>query len=380
MVLGGVETELITVLKRFDKSKYDITLLLLYEQDNEILKRIPEGIKIVNLDISKQYYCSGLSTLVKERIKRGEIIPAIKLCFKRMFGISPTGANVDIDTIPSIEEEYDYAVCYHMHSPVMLRYVADKVKAKRKIIWIHNEFNRARYKIEKYDKWLFKYYRVVAVSKQLRDEFVSKLPSLEEYVTVAHNIVDEQLIFEKSKDLSHLDTRFKNNTSFKLLTIGRFVEQKGYDIAVETARILRDKGLDFTWYIIGYGVEEDNIRMLVNRYSLEDKFIILGKKDNPYPYTLLCDLYVQTSRHEGFSITLTEALVLGKTIVCTRFAGSEQIQTSDDGTVVNTFEPVDIANEIERYILAPELLKKSVENGVNSQNGWNKIEALFTEE
>ena len=59
MVCGGVEKELITILKRFDRSIYNLSLLLLYEQDIEMKKLIPEDVKIVNLNIDKQYYCEG---------------------------------------------------------------------------------------------------------------------------------------------------------------------------------------------------------------------------------------------------------------------------------------------------------------------------------
>ena len=380
MVLGGVETELITILSRFDKTEYDITLLLLYEQDKSVIEKIPEGVKVVNLGINRRYYCSGLSGLVWERLRRFELGSALGLCAKKIFSSSPTGANVNIDKIPTLEGEWDVAVCYHIHSPIMMRYVADKVKAKRKIGWVHNDFSTTHYDIAKYESWLNKYDAFAAVSERLCKELIERCPSLRDKAEVVHNIVDERLILERSKKTEELDERFAGGEGVKLLTVGRFVEQKGFDIAVEAAKILKERELNFTWYIIGYGAEEENIRALVEKYNLGDRFIILGRRDNPYIYMAGCDLYVQPSRHEGYPITLCEALALDKTVLCTDFAGArELIESEDDGVVVGSFEPSDIAEEIEKYILSPERLKRGAPDGEGrrSQADWERIKALF---
>lgn len=381
MVLGGVETELITVLKQFDKSKYDITLLLLYEQDNEILKRIPEGVKLVNLSIDKRYYCSGFSDLLKTRIKRGELFSATCLAARRL--ISPTGANVNIGKIPIIEDEFDYAVCYHMHSPIMLRYVADKVKAKRKIAWIHNDFATTGYKINKYQKWLLRYDRIAAVSIRLLEEFAQCCPHLAERAMVVNNIVDEESILLKSNDKEELDIAYAEQKKARLLTVGRFVEQKGFDIAIKTAKILRDRGLDFVWYVIGYGNEEQSMRDLIQEYNLSDNFVILGRKNNPYVYMAECDLYVQPSRHEGYPITMCEAIVLKKPIISTDFAGArELVHNGINGFVTDGFTPESVAAVIEKLFTDNELFERVTNGALNAQTGadWERIESLFTEE
>ena len=64
---------------------------------------------------------------------------------------------------------------------------------------------------------------------------------------------------------------------------------------------------------------EEELKELIAQNNLEDSFILLGKKTNPYPYMKACDLYVQPSRYEGKAVTVTEAKILGKPILITNY-------------------------------------------------------------
>ena len=94
-------------------------------------------------------------------------------------------------------------------------------------------------------------------------------------------------------------------------------------------------GLDVKWYLIGYGGDEPLIRKKIAEAGMEDCVIILGKKDNPYPYMLACNLYVQPSRYEGKAVTVREAQLLGKPVVITNYATSgSQLEGGVDGVIV----------------------------------------------
>ena len=89
------------------------------------------------------------------------------------------------------------------------------------------------------------------------------------------------------------------------------------------------------WYLIGYGGDEPLIRQRIAEEGMEGKVIILGKKENPYPYIKACDIYVQPSRYEGNSVTVREAQVLGKPVVVTNYpTAASQIQDGIDGIIV----------------------------------------------
>ena len=94
-------------------------------------------------------------------------------------------------------------------------------------------------------------------------------------------------------------------------------------------------GCNVKWYLIGYGGDEALIRQRIQDAGMEERVIILGKKENPYPYIKACDLYVQPSRYEGKSVTVREAQILNKPVVITSYATSaSQLEDGVDGVIV----------------------------------------------
>ena len=122
----------------------------------------------------------------------------------------------------------------------------------------------------------------------------------------------------------------------RILTVGRLANQKGYDIALEACKILKEKGIHFRWYSLGIGPLKDEIEKYIANNRLEDYFKLLGVKSNPYPYIRNCDIYVQTSKFEGFGLAIAEARMLNKPVVTTRFdAVYNQMIDRKNGLVVN---------------------------------------------
>lgn len=266
MVIGGVEKELITILRKFDKSKYDITLLLFYISDESIIKEIPKEVRISVLNIERAYYFGGINQIVASRFAKGRIIEGITLAGKTLLNGGASSAFINISKLPAPSEVYDVAVCYHMHSGLCLRYVAELIKANKKICWIHNDFSTTGYKIKNYVLDLKNYALFVSVSERLREEFISIVPEFRDNAITLHNIVDEEEILKKATE--DTDEDFKNDTRIKIVTVGRYVEQKGYDLAISACRQLLDQEYDVAWYAIGYGAEEEKMRQQVLKLGL----------------------------------------------------------------------------------------------------------------
>ena len=105
-------------------------------------------------------------------------------------------------------------------------------------------------------------------------------------------------------------------------------------MAVEAACFLKKKGLAFKWYFIGEGSERKNIEKMISSYRLQNDVILLGLQTNPYPYMAQADVYVQTSRHEGFGMTIAEAKILGLPIVSTNFFIPNRLDTHYEGAKI----------------------------------------------
>lgn len=347
MVLGGVEKELITILRKLEPLNVDITLLLLYVQDKSIISRIPAYVKVVNLNIDKEYYCVDTISLAKKRLIRGYFFEGFSLLIKKALNIGQTGANLNINDIYELDDCFDTAICYHMHSPLMLKYVAEKVKANRKIAWMHNDFSTTGYNVGTLRHLLYKYDYFVGVCKKLSDEFINICPELSNKVVTIYNIIDENEVKLLANMPFDKDEYSNFDDKIVLLTVGRIEEQKGYDIAVRTALLLKNAGLEFVWLFIGYGKKEEEIRAMISMFGLEGCVKLLGKKENPYQYMNLCNVYVQPSRHEGFGLTISEAKVLEKPIICTNFIGAdEQIVNGVNGIIVPVNDEHKIAESI----------------------------------
>ena len=99
-----------------------------------------------------------------------------------------------------------------------------------------------------------------------------------------------------------------------------------------------------------------------------DNVIILGKKENPYPYIKACDIYIQPSRYEGKAVTVREAQMLNKPVIITNFlTAKSQLEDGFDGIIV----PMDnekCAEGIISLIKNERLRDELIENTTNIQS------------
>ena len=147
------------------------------------------------------------------------------------------------------------------------------------------------------------------------------------------NLTSSNLIEKMSEEYEV--TEFDKN-KFNILSIGRLTKQKGYDIAIDALRILKEECSDVHWWIIGAGELEDQLKKQVKDNELEKYITFLGLKANPYPYIKNCDLLVQSSRWEGKSVVLDEAKILATPILATNYSTiKDQLTDKMEGLIVD---------------------------------------------
>lgn len=157
--------------------------------------------------------------------------------------------------------------------------------------------------------------------------------------------------------------------NFKVLSVGRLSKQKGFDLAIEAARILKEKGFHFKWFIIGSGKLEKELKQKVLKFNIDDYIEFLGKRENPYPYILNCDILVQPSRYEGKSVVLDEAKILCKPIVVTNYPTVID-QINEKEGLVTEISADEIALGVEKMF--DENVRKRYSNYLNSREYGNQ--------
>ncbi len=244
---------------------------------------------------------------------------------------------------PVLPKSFDIAVAYAGPSQMIDYYVCEKVQAKEKYGWIH--FDVSHFGIDRgMTKRLYqKYDKIYVVSQEARDIFVKLFPQFKDKTDVYHNIVqNDQILLQAETAPTFLDIY----SGTRLLTVGRFSAEKGQKEAILALRLLLDAEAHVKWYFVGEGKELKSCRELADSLCVSDHVCFLGLQTNPYGFMRDCDIYVQPSRHEGFCITLAEALCFGKPIVSTLFAGAAEQLRGKSKSVLTGFSPREIADGI----------------------------------
>ena len=336
---AGAEKSLTTLLSLLDYSKYDVDLQL-FGYGGALEELVPKEVNI----LKPMEYIKFSSLSTKNAVIKSLKNMNFKMLSSRLkFSLAIRKNNYSnvqkarvywqkvSNVIENSNKEYDIAISYAQGVPTF--YVAEKVCAKKKLAWVN-----ASYKLEDEDRafqerFYEKYNKIVAVSDSAKNIFLETFPKYTDKLEIIYDINDADFIKKMSeKGQSYND----NYTGLRILTIGRLANLKGYDIALEGCKILKEKGVKFKWYSIGIGPLKEEIEKYIKDNNLENHFKLLGVKSNPYPFIKDCDIYVQTSKSEGFGIAIAEARMLNKPVVTTRFdAVYNQMKDRKNGLVVD---------------------------------------------
>ena len=336
---AGAEKSLTTLLSLIDYSKYEIDLMM-FGHGGALEKLLPKEVNIlkplkytefteISLKDSILYTLKkGTYRMLKSRIEFSIAIRKKQYTNAQKARILWKKSSEVIEYNP---KKYDIAISYAQGLPTF--YVADKINAKKKFAWVNVSYRLEAEDKEFQSKYYAKYNKIVAVSHSAKNVFLETFPKYKDKVEVIYDINDFNLISK----MSNMENGYKDNfNGIRLLTIGRLANQKGYDMALDACKILKEKGINFRWYALGKGQLKSEIEEYIKKHELEEYFVLLGVKANPYPYIKDADIYVQTSRFEGFGLAIAEARMLNTPVVTTEFdAVYNQMIQGKNGLVVD---------------------------------------------
>ena len=365
--LGGAEISLIGLLQALDYSKYDVDLFV-YRHQGELMQFIPKKVNL--LPEITAYAC--IESPMKEALLKGQCGVAwgrlkAKWRAKRYQSKDASLPQCAIfqyiaqevePYLPSLEQygEYDLAISFlQPHN-----YVLSKVKAKKKVCWIHTDYTKVEYDVDAELPIWSKYDHIVSISPDVTKTFLQVFPSLESKIVEIENILSSEFVRKRAEEINVAGEMPQEEGRVNLLSVGRYTDAKNYDNVPDICKRIREQGINLRWYIIGYG-EEALIRQKIYEKRMEEYVILLGKRTNPYPYMKACDIYAQPSRYEGKSVTVREAQMLCKPVVITNYpTAKSQVRDGVDGIIV----PMDnegCANGISAFIKDNGLQERIVE-------------------
>lgn len=367
MELGGAERSLLGLLEAIDKTEYSVDLFLM-RHCGELLSFIPDG---VNLLPEVPAY-TVLARPMADTLKEGHLLlTGARLCGKMAAARYAEKHNHQESAValeyshkytrrflPMIQPDTEYDLAISFLTPHY--FVAEKVYAKKKMAWIHTDYAHIDVDIPSELAMWIRYDYIASISDSVTNAFIQKFPSLAEKIVLIENILSEKLIHTDSQ--ADISAEMPADSTIRLLSIGRFSNAKNFDNVPKICKQLIEMGSPIKWYLIGYGGDEALIRRKIAEAGMENHVIILGKKDNPYPYIAACDLYVQPSRYEGKCVAVREAQMLCKPVVITNYATSvSQLEDGVDGVIV----PMDnngCAGGIAALLRDPEKMDRLSDN------------------
>lgn len=380
LTLGGAEKSLVTLLNLLDYTKYDVDLLL-FAQGGQFQALLPKEVNLLPIPDYFAYNTIPWSKAGRKLKEPRKMLAQLRYSVALRAGkhnhiekavLLWQASNKCFDTIP---KEYDVAIAYAQGVPTF--FVAEKVRAKKKAAWINVTY-LPKGKYLEFIKPMYECFDFVnAVSESVAEQMQQTFDIPKSRTVMIKDILDVDFAHRMAE--MKLDSqRWMNGRGVNILTVGRLAQMKGYDLAIDAAKLLKEKGVDFTWYVLGEGSLRSELEARIEANQVKDRFILLGSSNNPYPYFKACDLYVQTSRFEGFGITLAEAKMFQKPIVTTNFdAVGAQFVNEKNGLIVDISAQA-IANGIIRMLTDAHLRETCVSNLSKEKIGNNEeIEKFY---
>ncbi len=361
LVAAGAEKSLTTFLSVLDYTRFEVSLQL-FGYGGEFERYLPREVRLLPpfgyTEFARKSLWRQLATLdfkkISARIRyslalrnSGKLIQADRARLYWKY-VSPC--------LPQAPGPYDVAIAYAQGLPTF--YVAEKVRAAVKFAWVNVDYHLKGVNRDFQERFYSEMTHIVAVSDSSLQVFKAVYPRLAARMVVIWDMLDARLIERMAAEPMEkpMDTSVP-----RLVTVARLNKpQKGYDIALEACRILRDRGVAFKWYAVGRGPYEPVMREFIAKHHLEERFILLGATPNPYPYIKNCTVYVQTSRHEGYGLSIAEARILNRPVVTTAYEGCDMQMVPGKNGLVTDLTPAGVADAVQQ-LLTDKPLYDSIE-------------------
>jgi len=312
---GGTNKSLENMLSLIDKTKYDVAIYCLYEDGGEYYKEVfaPYVLKK-----SRLYYW------LHDNVWTRKVMGLYNKLTKR--------SNFDWlyrREVKYLQRKKHFDAVIGFQEGTATEFVSYFTVVNR-IAWIHCDYaawaNGVRRKAD--EICYSNIDQIVCVSESARKSFVGLYPEWKRKTHAIYNVV------RVNKSL-HENSHFNENC-FNIVSVGRLSRVKRFEKIPEMVADIKNKtDKAFCWYIIGSGASEAAISEKIAQFGVQDHVILLGPKDNPYPYMQQADTVVCTSDSESFSYVIAEAKILHTPVISNTFPVAYEVVDEQTGWVAS---------------------------------------------
>lgn len=358
--LGGIQSALANMLKVFSDTDVQIDLMV-FNNSGENKKNIPDYVNILTPCLPVKTMGMTLRDALDTKNILIILFKVLSTYWSKLFNNT-----IPISFALMFQKKltgYDYAVAYHHetspHTTVtgFVQFILKKCDARTKIGWVHSDFKETGLNTEQNRKIYRQVDKIICVSKATMHSFTSCYPELAEKCDYCYNFlpIDKIKMMAEEKSCQEL-TRENDETIF--FSACRLAKEKGIERTIDAMIPLWKNNLKFKWYIAGAGIEKDNIMNKIRENGLEEKVILLGYQENPYPYMKMCDWFLLSSYHETFSMVAAESIILGTPVLATDIPVAKELINNESGYICEN------STEGIRRALKEIVLNKPIKPGV----------------
>ncbi|MGL4739944.1 MAG: glycosyltransferase [Sarcina sp.] len=350
---GGAEKVLIDILKNIDRNKFDITLFMI-SNTGVYVDEIPSYVKVKT---------------ATEKLKLNE---RLCLAFLKKFPSLFYKLN--------IKERFDVEIAFM--EGYMTKMIANSSnKGSKKIAWVHIDLLAKHW-----TEYIFKsnqeeencyneFDDIIFVSKEAMNEFDKLFKTKASKKVIYNPIISEEIMKKSNEEKINFD-------KFTIISAGRMDKQKGFDRLIKAhANLVKNKEHDLV--LLGQGPELDDLKELAGSLNVSNSVKFLGFQKNPYKYIKAADLFVCSSRSEGYSLVVAEALVLERPVITTDITGPTEVVNHGEYGMICESSEVGIERAIEKFLVNENLLieysekSKLGKNALDYKKVIGQIESLF---
>lgn len=278
--------------------------------------------------------------------------------------------------------DYDCAISYLHEAPQKSFYggcnefVLKKIKAKKKVTWLHCDFELCGANSKASEKIYQQFDEIVACSEGTKRAFLRCMPQFKDKCVAIRNCNDYENIRMLAGDGIQYD-----KSEFNIVTVARLSKEKGIERAIEAVKRCVKKGYKLHYHIVGSGDQAVHLKKLTEDYGLENAVTFYGNQNNPYPYIKNADLFLLPSYHEAAPMVFDEAACLGVPVLATETTSTDEMITESGSGFVCENSQNGIADGLIKVLKKPDSLieiKKALQQcQFTNQDKINKVSEII---